>query len=64
MDEYYHKETFSIVIYTTAGVAIIISCLGCWGDLLFCVQRTKEIGIRKVLGTSVAVLYICCPRIS
>ncbi|MBN9379918.1 MAG: ABC transporter permease [Chitinophagaceae bacterium] len=51
----YEKEqrTSRLVIYCTV-IAILIACLGLFGLAAFSAeQRTKEIGIRKVLGASV-----------
>jgi putative ABC transport system permease protein len=61
IDAYYHKEDLlSKLINITAAISIIISCMGLLGLIsFFAVQRTKEIGIRKVLGATVpAIVYL------
>ncbi len=52
----YQKENLQQQLVSLAGiVAITISCLGLLGLVsLITVQRTKEIGIRKVIGASVS----------
>lgn len=53
--KFYQRETLiSNMFKSFAGVAIAIGCLGLFGLVAFMVnQKTKEIGIRKVLGASV-----------
>jgi putative ABC transport system permease protein len=52
--QYETEIMWSEIINSFALVAIIISCLGLFGLAAFSAeQRSKEIGIRKVLGSSV-----------
>jgi putative ABC transport system permease protein len=58
---FYKQENQLSELYKIfAGIAIFISCLGLYGLVSFmATQRQKEIGIRKVLGASVAnIIYL------
>jgi putative ABC transport system permease protein len=54
--KFYQTENQMALVYKIfAGIAIFISCLGLYGLVSFmAVQRTKEVGVRKVLGASVS----------
>ncbi|MEM1134632.1 MAG: ABC transporter permease [Bacteroidota bacterium] len=60
LDESFNKQyeadaRFGKIFTAFAGIAILIACLGLFGLTAYTTsQRTKEIGIRKVLGASVS----------
>ena len=52
--QYAKDIRFSRIITLFTGLAILIACLGLFGLSLFMVKRkTKELGVRKILGASV-----------
>ena len=58
-EQYGNDKLFGKVFYIFSGFAILIACLGLLGlSLLATLQRTKEIGIRKVLGASVSNIVL------
>ncbi len=58
--EFYETESNMLkLINTFSFIAIFISCLGLYGLVMFMVaQRTREIGIRKVLGGGVGGILL------
>ena len=58
LDRYYTSEVrLSHIIGWAGGVSIFLACLGLLGlAMLTALNRTKEIGIRKVLGASLPVI--------
>jgi putative ABC transport system permease protein len=52
------KDTANLLLWS-AGLTIFISCLGLLGLVIYITnQRTKEIGIRKVIGASIAQIIV------
>jgi putative ABC transport system permease protein len=60
IDSFYKAEERLFSLFKIfSGLAMFISCLGLWGLATFAAQsRTKEIGIRKVLGASVNKIVV------
>ncbi|GAB3223282.1 ABC transporter permease [Spirosoma arcticum] len=57
---YQQEQTMGKLVNFFAGIAVLIGCLGLYGLVLFmAAQKTKEIGVRKVLGASVgSILWL------
>ncbi|GAB2765805.1 ABC transporter permease [Rhabdobacter roseus] len=56
---YAREQTQQMLFGIFAGIAIFISCLGLLGLSMFMAEvRTKEIGVRKVLGASVGSIVV------
>ena len=64
VDAWYQNEAqLSQILSLAAGVAILLSCIGLFAiALLIMEQRTKEIGIRKVMGASLPGLVLLLSR--
>jgi putative ABC transport system permease protein len=61
IESFYKQENQLAQLYKIfAGIAIFLGCLGLYGLASYMsVQRTKEVGIRKVLGASIAsIVYL------
>jgi ABC-type antimicrobial peptide transport system permease subunit len=63
---YKQEDQLSTLYKIFAGIAIFISCLGLYGLVSFmAVRRTKEVGIRKVLGASAKnIVYLLSKEFS
>lgn len=60
---YEEEERLSQIFSLASAVAIILSCLGLFAVALIVIeQRTKEIGVRKVLGASIFNLVFVLSR--
>ncbi|GAB2592903.1 ABC transporter permease [Spirosoma areae] len=64
LDAWYKNEQMLSQIFSLAsGVAILLSCLGLFAVALLVIeQRTKEIGIRKVMGASIPGIVLLLSR--
>lgn len=61
--QYHAEQQWLQIIWYASGFGILIACLGLFGLASLSVsQRTKEIGIRKVLGASVSEITALLSR--
>ncbi|MEM7185549.1 MAG: ABC transporter permease [Bacteroidota bacterium] len=56
---YESEQRSSVLFSVAAGLSVLLACLGLFGLVAFSiVQRTKEIGIRKVLGANLGAIML------
>ena len=62
-EQYKAEERIGAAVTFFSGVAIVIACVGLFGLVTLSIsQRTKEIGIRKVLGATVPGVVLSLSR--
>jgi putative ABC transport system permease protein len=60
---YQNEEQLSQILSLASGIAILLSCIGLFAIALLMIEhRTKEIGIRKVMGASVPGIVLLLSR--
>jgi len=60
---YNQQEQLGTIVGYFAALAILISCLGSYGLIMFIASRKmKEVGIRKVLGASISSIVLLLSR--
>jgi len=64
VDAWYQSEEMMSRVFTLASsIAILLSCIGLFAVALIVIeQRTKEIGIRKVMGASIPGIIVVLSR--
>jgi putative ABC transport system permease protein len=61
--QYSNFQNFGTIIQVFTVIAVLISCLGVYGLVLFTVKRkVKEIGVRKVLGANMSNILVLIYR--
>lgn len=62
--EWYENESRMAQVFSlAAGIAILLSCIGLFAVAILVIeQRTKEIGVRKILGASVFGIVLLLSR--
>lgn len=58
-ERYRAEERFSTILSAFSALSLLIACLGLYGLISFAtLQKTKEIGIRKIVGASVGEIVV------
>jgi putative ABC transport system permease protein len=61
--QYENERKFGVLFTTFSILAVLVGCLGLFGLSAYAaVQRTKEIGIRKALGSSSSGIFLLLSR--